>query len=69
MNDLQIEYFLAAARRNMSFPERHRNCLYHSLPSAGRSWHWNKNWAARFFERLNRGIMLTANGEMFYDFF
>ncbi|MFR5701755.1 MAG: LysR family transcriptional regulator [Eubacterium ramulus] len=68
MNDLQIEYFLAAAR-NMSF-SRAAQELFVSQPAISRQiLALEQELGCPLFERLNRGIMLTANGEMFYDFF
>lgn len=63
----RIEYFLAAAR-NMSF-SRAAQELFVSQPAISRQiLALNKELGCPLFERLNRGIMLTANGEMFYDF-
>ncbi len=68
MNDLQIEYFLAAAR-NMSFSKAAQE-LYVSQPAISRQiLALEQELGCPLFERLNRGIVLTANGEMFYDFF
>ena len=68
MNDLQIEYFLAAAR-NMSF-SRAAQELFVSQPAISRQiLALEQELGCPLFERLNRGIVLTANGEMFYDFF
>ena len=68
MNDLQIEYFLAAAR-NMSFSKAAQE-LFVSQPAISRQiLALEQELGCPLFERLNRGIMLTANGEMFYDFF
>jgi DNA-binding transcriptional LysR family regulator len=68
MNDLQIEYFLAAAR-NMSFSKAAQE-LYVSQPAISRQiLSLEQELGCPLFERLNKGIVLTANGEMFYDFF
>ena len=68
MNDLQIEYFLAAAR-NMSFSKAAQE-LFVSQPAISRQiLALEQELGCPLFERLNRGIVLTANGEMFYDFF
>ena len=68
MNDLQIEYFLAAAR-NMSF-SRAAQELFVSQPAISRQiLALEQELGCPLFERLNRGIMLTVNGEMFYEFF
>lgn len=68
MNDLQIEYFLAAAR-NMSFSKAAQE-LFVSQPAISRQiLSLEQELGCPLFERLNRGIVLTANGEMFYDFF
>ncbi len=68
MNDLQIEYFLAAAR-NMSFSKAAQE-LFVSQPAISRQiLALEQELGCPLFERLNRGIVLTTNGEMFYDFF
>lgn len=68
MNELQIEYFLAAAR-NMSF-SRAAQELYVSQPAISRQIiSLEQELGCPLFERLNKSIILTSNGEMFYDFF
>lgn len=68
MNELQIEYFLAAAR-NMSFSKAAQE-LFVSQPAISRQIiSLEQELGCPLFERLNRGIVLTANGELFYDFF
>ncbi|MFR5117879.1 MAG: LysR family transcriptional regulator [Eubacterium sp.] len=59
MNDLEIEYFLAAAR-NMSF-SRAAQELFVSQPAISRQiLALEQELGCPLFERLNRGIMLTA---------
>lgn len=68
MNDLQIKYFLAAAR-NLSFSKAAQE-LYVSQPAVSRQIQaLEQELEAPLFRRFNKGIALTANGEMFYDFF
>lgn len=68
MNELQIEYFLASAR-NMSFSKAAQE-LFVSQPAISRQIiSLEQELGCPLFERLNKGIVLTSNGEMFYDFF
>lgn len=68
MNDLQIEYFLAAAR-NLSFSKAAQE-LYVSQPAVSRQIQiLEDELGCPLFVRQNKGIALTANGEMFYKFF
>lgn len=68
MNDLQIEYFLAAAR-NLSFSKAAQE-LYVSQPAVSRQVQaLEEELGCPLFVRQNRGIILTANGEMFQQFF
>ena len=68
MNDLQIDYFLAAAR-NLSFSKAAQE-LYVSQPAVSRQIQTlEEELACPLFVRQNKGIELTSNGEMFYQFF
>lgn len=68
MNDLQIDYFLAAAR-NLSF-SRAAQELYVSQPAVSRQIQaLEEELGCPLFIRQNKGIQLSANGEMFYQFF
>lgn len=68
MNDLQIEYFLASAR-NLSFSKAAQE-LYVSQPAVSRQIQaLEEELGCPLFVRQNKGILLTANGEMFYSFF
>lgn len=68
MNDLQIDYFLAAAR-NLSFSKAAQE-LFVSQPAVSRQIQsLEEELGCPLFIRQNKGIELTANGEMFYQFF
>ena len=68
MNDLQLDYFLAAAR-NLSFSKAAQE-LYVSQPAVSRQIQaLEEELGCPLFLRQNKGIQLTANGEMFYRFF
>ena len=68
MNDLQIEYFLAAAR-NLSFSKAAQE-MFVSQPAISRQIiALEQELGCPLFERLNKSIALTANGKLFYDFF
>lgn len=68
MNDLQIDYFLAAAR-NLSFSKAAQE-LYVSQPAVSRQIQTlEEELGCPLFIRQNKGIELTSNGEMFYQFF
>ena len=68
MNDLQIDYFLAAAR-NLSFSGAAQE-LYVSQPAVSRQVQTLEGeLGCPLFVRMNKGISLTQNGEMFYHFF
>jgi len=68
MNDLQIQYFLAAAR-HLSFSKAAQE-LYVSQPAISRQIiSLEKELGCPLFERMNKSISLTANGEMFSNFF
>ncbi len=68
MNDLQIDYFLAAGR-NLSFSKAAQE-LYVSQPAVSRKIQTlEEELGCPLFVRQNKGIELTANGEMFYRFF
>ena len=68
MNDLQINYFLAAAR-NLSF-SRAAQELFVSQPAISRQiLALEQELGCPLFVRMNKSISLTSNGEMFYDFF
>lgn len=68
MNELQLEYFLAAAR-NLSFSKAAHE-LYVSQPAVSRHIQaLEEELGCPLFIRQNKGIKLTANGEMFYEFF
>ncbi len=68
MNDLQIEYFLTSAR-NLSF-SRAAQELFVSQPAVSRQvLSLEEELGCPLFERKNKGIRLTANGEAFYEFF
>ena len=68
MNDLQIDYFLAAAR-NLSFSGAAQE-LYVSQPAVSRQVQTlEEELGCPLFVRMNKGISLTQNGEMFYHFF
>ena len=68
MNDLQIDYFLAAAR-NLSFSKAAQE-LYVSQPAVSRQIQaLEDELGCPLFVRQNKGIELTSNGEMFYQFF
>lgn len=68
MNDLQIEYFLASAR-NLSFSKAAQE-MYVSQPAVSRQIQMlEEELGCLLFVRQNKGIALTANGKMFYDFF
>lgn len=68
MNDLQIDYFLASAR-NLSFSKAAQE-LYVSQPAVSRQIQaLEEEIGCPLFVRQNKGIGLTANGEMFYQFF
>ena len=63
MNDLQIEYFLAAAR-NMSFSKAAQE-LFVSQPAISRQiLALEQELGCPLFERLNRGIVLTGGGSL-----
>ena len=68
MNDLQIEYFLAAAR-NLSF-SRAAQEMFVSQPAISRQIiALEQELGCPLFERMNKNTALTANGVLFYDFF
>lgn len=68
MNDLQIDYFLASAR-NLSFSKAAQE-LYVSQPAVSRQIQaLEKELGCPLFQRMNKGIALTSNGQMFYQFF
>lgn len=68
MNDLQIQYFLATAK-NLSFSKAAQE-LFVSQPAISRQIiALEKELGCPLFERMNKSISLTANGEMFYAFF
>lgn len=68
MNDLQIEYFLAAAR-NLSFSKAAQE-LYVSQPAVSRQIQTlEAELGCELFVRQNKGIALTVHGENFYQFF
>lgn len=68
MNDLQIDYFLASAR-NLSFSKAAQE-LYVSQPAVSRQIQaLEAELGCPLFQRMNKGIVLTSNGEMFYQFF
>lgn len=68
MNDLQIDYFLASAR-NLSFSKAAQE-LYVSQPAVSRQIQaLETELGCLLFQRMNKGIVLTPNGEMFYQFF
>ena len=68
MNDLQIEYFLASAR-NLSFSKAAQE-LFVSQPAVSRQViALEEELGCPLFERRNKGILLTGNGKLFYDFF
>lgn len=68
MNDLQIQYFLTAAR-HLSFSKAAQE-LFVSQPAISRQIiALEKELGCPLFERMNKSIALTANGEMFFAFF
>ncbi|MCI6020029.1 MAG: LysR family transcriptional regulator [Clostridiales bacterium] len=68
MNDLQIQYFLATAR-HLSF-SRAAQELFVSQPAISRQIiALEKELGCPLFDRMNKSISLTSNGEMFYAFF
>ena len=68
MNDLQIQYFLTTAK-HLSFSKAAQE-LFVSQPAISRQIiALEKELGCPLFERTNKNITLTANGEMFAAFF
>lgn len=68
MNDLQIRYFIAVAK-NLSFTKA-ANDLYVTQPAISHQIaNLEKEFDITLFDRTNKGIILTAGGELLYNFF
>lgn len=68
LNSLQIEYFIAVAE-NLSFTKAANN-LYVTQPAISHQIaKLEKELDVALFNRTNKGIELTAGGELLYDFF